>query len=62
MMRDPRFPELCLDGVIQYCLPFNMETLISQVKRRISENEVHCDIKNSVTVHANPVVTSGILI
>ena len=63
MMRDPRFPTLSLDGVIQYCLPYNMKALISQVKRQIHGNEiVHCDIANTEPAHANPVVTSQILI
>ena len=63
MMRDQRFPELCLDGVMQYCLPYNMKTLISLVKRRSPGNEVvHCDITNTVSAHANHVVTSLILI
>ena len=57
MMREPRFPGLCLDGVMQYCLPYNMKTLISKIKRQISGNEVvHCDITNTVSAHANPVV------
>ena len=61
MMRDPRFPELCVDGVMQYCLPYNMKTMISQVKRRIPGNEVvHCDNANTVSAHAIPVVTSWI--
>ena len=63
MMRDPRFPELCLDGVIQYCLPYNMKTMISQVKRRIPGNEVVlCDITNTVPADAYPVTTFRILI
>ena len=63
MMRNLRFPELCLDEVMQYCLPCNMKILVSQVKRRIPENEVvHCDIINTVSAHANPVVTLRILI
>ena len=63
MMRDPRFPELCSDGVMQYCLPHNMNTLIFQVKRQIPGNEVvHCDITNTVSAHAHPVVTLRILI
>ena len=33
MMRDSGFPELCLDGIMQYCLPYNMKTLISEVKQ-----------------------------
>ena len=62
-MRDPRFPELCLDGVMQYYLPFNMETLISQVKRRVSGDEiVHYDITKTVSVYPNPFVTSRVLI
>ena len=63
MMREPRFPGLCLDGVMQYCLPYNMKTLISKIKRQISGNEVvHCDITNTVSAHANPVVWSRIVI
>ena len=63
MMCDPRFPELCLDGVMQYCLFYNMKTLISQVRQRMAGNEIfHCDITNTVPAHANPVVTSRILI
>ena len=38
MIRESYFPELCLDGVMQYCLPYNMKTLISQVKRQIPGN------------------------
>ena len=63
VMRYPRCPEFCLGEVLQYCLPYNMKTLISQVKRRIPGNEiVHCDITNTVPAHANAVVTSRILI
>ena len=63
MMRDPRFPELCLDGVMQYCLLYNMKTLISQVKRQIPGNGVvYCDITNTGPAHENPVVTSRMFI
>ena len=63
MMRDPCFPELSLDGVMQYCLPYNMKTQISQVKPRIRGNVVvHCDVINTVPAHANPVVTLRMVI
>ena len=63
MIRDSYFPELCLDGVMQYCLPYNMKTLISQVKRQIPGNGVvHCDITDTGSAHADPFVTSRILI
>ena len=62
-MHDLRFPGLCLDGVMQYCLPCNMKTLISKIKRQIPGNQVvHCDITNAVSAHANPVVSSRMLI
>ena len=58
MMRDPRFPGLCLNRGMQHCLPYNMKTLISKIKRQIPGNEVvHCDITNTVSTHANPVVS-----
>ena len=63
MMHDPRFPEICLDEVKQHCLPYNMKTMISQVKRRIPGNEVVlCDITNTVPADAYPVTTFRILI
>ena len=63
MMCDPRLSELCLDGVMQHCLPYSMKTLISQVKRRIPGNEVvHCDITDTVPAHANRVATFLMLI
>ena len=63
MMRDQRLPELCLDGVMQHCIPYSMKTLISQVKRQIPENGVvHCDITNTVPAHANSIATFRILI
>ena len=63
MMRYPRLPVLCLDGVVQHCLRYSMKTLISQVKRRIPGNEVvHCDITNTVSAHASPVAIFWILI
>ena len=64
MMQESRFPELCLDGVLQYCLLHNMKTLISQVEPRIPGNEqvVHCHIPNTRPVYANPTVKSRISI
>ena len=32
MTPERRFTEICLDGVMRYCLPYNMKILISQVK------------------------------
>ena len=32
MTPERRFAEICLDGVMKYCLPYNMKILISQVK------------------------------
>ena len=62
-MCDPCFPELSLDGVMQYCLPYNMKTQFSQVKPRILGNVVvHCDVINTAPAHANPVVTLRMVI
>ena len=53
-----RFPGFCLNRGMQHCLPYNMKTLISKIKRQIPGNEVvHCDITNKVSAHANPVVS-----
>ena len=42
-----RFPGFCLNRGMQHCLPYNMKTLISKIKRQIPGNEVvHCDITN----------------
>ena len=57
------YQNLSLNGVMQYCLPYNIKTLIFQVKPRIPGNEVvHCDIRITMPAHANPVVRPLILI
>ena len=57
MTREWRFAELCLNRVMQYCLPYNMKILISQVKRwSLGNRAVHYDIANTGPTHANPVV------
>ena len=57
MTRERRFAELYLDEFMQYCVHYNMEILISQVKQRIPGNGVvHCDITNTVPAHRNPIV------
>ena len=63
MTPEKRFAKLCLDGSIQYCLPYNKKIPISQVKRRSPRNGVvHCAITNTGPAHENTVVISPILI
>ena len=52
MMSEQHFAELCLDGVMQDCLPYSMKILISQVKRQSPGNGVvHYVITNIVPAH-----------
>ena len=62
MMPEECFAELCLDGVMQYCLPYNMKNWVSQLKRRSLGNGVaHCVITNKGPAHANPAIRSRYL-
>ena len=53
MTPERRFTELCLDGVMPYCLPSNMEILTFQIKRqRCGNGAVHGAITNTRATHA----------
>lgn len=52
MTPERRFTELCLDGVMPYCLPCNMEILTFQIKRqRCGNGAVHGAITNTRATH-----------
>ena len=55
-----RFPDLCVDGVMRYCLPYNMKILTAKVKQQSPQNRVAlCAIPNTGRLMQIPSSHSG---